>query len=196
MRISRWIRRAVLCAALAMSVAPVAATAAETAVVFDTAHTTVEFTLGDVLHTVHGSFKLRSGNLTYNPATGQASGQLIVDAASGDSGNGTRDNKMKKEILEVSKYPDIVFTAQQVVGKVPEQGSGTIDVKGIFRIHGADHELTLHVHLSVQNQTANLTTEFAVPYQQWGMKNPSTLFLRVENTVQIKITGVARLSQQ
>ncbi len=179
-----------------MSVAPVAATAAETAVVFDTAHTTVEFTLGDVLHTVHGSFKLRSGNLTYNPATGQASGQLIVDAASGDSGNGTRDNKMKKEILEVSKYPDIVFTAQQVVGKVPEQGSGTIDVKGIFRIHGADHELTLHVHLSVQNQTANLTTEFAVPYQQWGMKNPSTLFLRVENTVQIKITGVARLSQQ
>ena len=162
----------------------------------DPAQTRIEFTLGDILHTVHGSFRLYSGAIHFDPASGEADGELIVDAASGDSGNGSRDGKMKKEILEVGKYPEIVFVARRIVGHVPAQGDGAVDVQGVFQIHGADHDLTLHVPLTVGNGTVKLTTQFVVPYQAWGMKNPSTLFLRVDNTVQIKITGLGHLSSQ
>ena len=65
------------------------ASAAETTVTFDPAHTSVDFTLGDVLHTVHGSFKLKNGTISFDPATGKATGVFVVDATSGDSGSGT-----------------------------------------------------------------------------------------------------------
>src|SRR4051795_11537180 len=67
---------------------------------FDPAKTTIAFTLGDILHTVHGSFRLKSGDVGYNIGSKSVSGSLIVDATSGQSGNHSRDHKMHKEILE------------------------------------------------------------------------------------------------
>ena len=86
----------------------------------DPAATQVEFTLGDTLHTVHGSFRLTSGTISFDPATGKASGVLVVDAASGESGNRARDRKMAKDILEAAKFPDLTFTAREVLGKLPD----------------------------------------------------------------------------
>jgi len=82
---------------------PVAA--AETAVELDPARTVVTFTLHDVLHTVHGSFKLKRGSMTFDPATGKAAGEMVVDVTSGASGGDTRDRRMHKEILESARYP-------------------------------------------------------------------------------------------
>src|SRR6516164_5489716 len=80
----------------------------------DPATTHIDWTLGDVLHTVQGTFQLKSGTIVFDQKTGEASGQIVVDATSGNSGNGTRDSKMKKEILETARYPDIVFVPRHV----------------------------------------------------------------------------------
>src|ERR1035438_10768612 len=66
----------------------------------DPAQSKVEFTLGDVLHTVRGSFQFKRGAIRFDLGSGKASGELLVDARSGASGNDTRDRKMHKEILE------------------------------------------------------------------------------------------------
>src|SRR5438552_18875149 len=73
----------------------------------DAARTFVKFTLGDVLHTVHGTFQLKRGELQLQPASGKISGEIVVDAASGQSGSGSRDRKMHKEILESNRFPEI-----------------------------------------------------------------------------------------
>ena len=78
-------------------VAPAAAQPVQ--VTLDRAKTHIDWTLGDVLHTVQGTFQLKSGAILFDPKTGEASGQIVVNAASGNSGNGTRDGKMKKEVL-------------------------------------------------------------------------------------------------
>ena len=57
----------------------------------------------------------------------------------------------------------------------------------MFRIHGTDHEMDLPVHVHSAPGALTAETQFAVPYVKWGMKNPSTLFLRVSDTVQIDI---------
>ena len=44
--------------------------AAESTVELDPARTLITFTLGDVLHTVHGTFKLKHGSLKFDSATG------------------------------------------------------------------------------------------------------------------------------
>src|SRR6185369_2293223 len=96
----------------------------------DVAQSHADFTLGDVLHTVHGTFKLSSGELRFDSKTGEASGQLILDATTGNSGNGTRDKKMKREILETDKYPTIVFTPQKVMGSVAPAGASQVQMQG------------------------------------------------------------------
>jgi hypothetical protein len=44
--------------------------------------TSVNFTLGDVLHTVHGSFTAKGGTIQFDPASNKISGEILVDAAS------------------------------------------------------------------------------------------------------------------
>ena len=183
-------RHQCLLAVLLLFVAGAAAQAQSTQLTLDPAKTTVKWTLADVLHTVEGTFALKSGAITFDALTGEASGQIIVDAASGNSGNGTRDSKMKKEVLESAKYPEIVFTPKHVSGFVAGKESETVQVAGEFTIHGGTHPLTLTLPITAKGSQIEAQTKFDVPYQQWGMKNPSTLFLKVSNTVQISISAV------
>jgi polyisoprenoid-binding protein YceI len=157
----------------------------------DLAQTKVSFTLGDVLHTVHGTFRLKRGTIHFDDATGQASGELVVDATSGDSGSHGRDSKMHKEILESQKFPEIIFTPQRFKGTLKPAGKSHLDVEGQFTIHGEAHPMTLAIEADFGNG-ATAVTSFDVPYVKWGMKNPSTFILRVSDKVKIDIHAVAR----
>ena len=161
---------------------------------FDPATTKVEFTLGDVLHTVHGTFRLKNGSMHFDPASGAADGLLVVDTVSGDSGNGTRDRKMKKEILETDRFQEATFTPKKVIGHLAAQGNSQVQVQGVFRIHGADHEITLDVPAQVSGNQLQLQTTFPIPFVRWGMKDPSTFVLRVNKEVQMSISGTEKIS--
>lgn len=154
---------------------------------FTPANTTVNFTLGDILHTVHGSFKLKQGQVDYNFGSGTTHGQLVIDATSGNSGNHSRDHKMHKEILESEKYPEIVFHPDRAQGTVAPAGASTVQVHGIFSIHGADHEMIMPVRVELFPDHWIADTHFTIPYVKWGIKNPSTLLLRVSESVEIDI---------
>ena len=167
--------------------------AQETAFQLDPAQTSVKFTLGDILHTVHGTFHLKRGALEFEPASGKISGEIVVDAGSGDSGSGVRDHKMNKEVLESGRYPEIVFRPDRIEGAVASQGKSSVKVHGMFNIHGLDREITVpaEVEMSAGHWTA--TVHFTVPYQRWGMKNPSTLFLRVNDSVDIDLIAAGNV---
>ena len=169
------------------------ARAQETVLELDPAQTQIGFTLRDVLHTVHGIFKLRQGTISFNPATGQAGGLVVVDATSGDSGSHARDRKMHKDVLQSEQYPEITFLPQRVQGQVLPAGDFRVQVDGIFTMHGESHPLILIVqaHATGEELTANVT--FSVPYVNWGLKNPSALFLRVNSSVDIAIQAVGHI---
>lgn len=160
----------------------------------DAAATKVNWTLGSLLHTVHGTFGAKQGALTFNPAGGTASGEIVVDAASGESGNASRDGRMKRAILEVAKYPDIVFAPDRVDGAINLQGESEVQVHGQFRIHGAAHEMTIPAKVKIESRQVSATLHFTVPYVKWGMKNPSTLFLRVDESVDIEIQATGAVA--
>lgn len=173
----------------------VSAIAQDEALQLDPAQTSVKFTLGDVLHTVHGTFQLKRGSLALEPASGKISGEIVVDAGSGASGSGARDRKMHKEVLESSRYPEIVFHPDKIEGGVASQGKSSVKVHGMFNIHGVDHEMTVpaEVEMSADHWTA--TVHFTVPYAKWGMKNPSTLFLRVNESVEIDLMATGTVAK-
>lgn len=154
---------------------------------FVPAQSSVTFTLGDTVHTVHGAFAFKRGKVTYNPSTGELAGEVVLDATTAHSGNGMRDRKMHKEILESAKYPEIVFRPDRVDGRVGMQGTSTVQVHGIFSIHGGDHEMTVPIQVDMAADHWTATGHFVVPYAKWGMKNPSTFLLRVSESVEIGV---------
>ena len=141
---TRKLGAAVLLAALCLATAAPAARAQESVFTLDPAQTKIGFALGATLHSVHGTFRLKSGQIHFDPATGAASGAVTVDATSGESGNDSRDRKMHKEIIESQKYPEIVFTPRHVAGQLTELTGGQgatseLQVSGTFRLLGQDH---------------------------------------------------------
>ncbi len=169
-------------------------TAAEIVLEFSPPQTQIHWTLGASLHTVHGTFQLRSGAVRFDPATGKASGELIVDSASGQSGNNSRDSRMRHSILESPKFAGIVFRPDRVEGSIPERGKAKLQVHGAFELHGTAHEMTMPLEVDFEPGQVSVAAQFEVPYVSWGLKNPSTLFLRVSDKVQVEIRATGRVT--
>lgn len=161
--------------------------------VFDADRTEISFTLDATLHTVHGSFRLESGSIIYDPATGATTGEIVVDARSGDSGNQKRDRDMHRKVLESESFPTIVFVPDRIDGSIPAAGTSTATVVGTIRLHGEEHHLEVPIAVEMNGTHVHITAELEVPYVKWGLKNPSKLLLRVAKFVTITVDGHATM---
>lgn len=155
----------------------------------DPQKTEIHWTLHDILHTVQGTFRLKGGVMTFDPVTGAAEGEFLVDVTTGESGNSTRDGKMQKEVLESSKYPQAFFHPVKVSGDLKAVGTQSVTVDGTFNIHGADHPLSLQIALQRNGTDATATTRFSIPYVAWGMKDESTFLLKVDKEVTVDVVA-------
>jgi polyisoprenoid-binding protein YceI len=158
----------------------------------DPAQTKVQFTLGATMHTVHGSFPLKRSTMLLDPVNGRASGELVVDATGGTTGNTGRDKRMHEVVLESARYPEIVFRPDRMEGKLAPAGASQVQLHGVFSIHGADHEMLVPVSVEAAAGQYTAVATFRVPYVKWGMKSASTFVLRVSDQVELEIHTVAR----
>jgi|SRR5450755_154708 len=159
----------------------------EIALTLDPAPTKVHWIVDTTLHTVHGTFTLKSGAVHFNPQTGKAGGEIVVFAPSGESGNGSRDKRMHKEILETAKYPDVIFRPTQIEGKVAQSGASDLKLNGVLSIHGSEHDVSAQVHTEFTGDHWRGTAKFQVPYVQWGIKDPSNFLLKVKPVVDVEL---------
>jgi polyisoprenoid-binding protein YceI len=165
-------------------------------IVMDPARTTIAFKLDTVAHTVHGTFHLKTAAITVAPRTGRASGEIIIDAGSGQSGNRMRDSRMRNSILEVSKYPEITFVPQRAELEGAPRGQPALAARliGALAIHGSSHQLTLPLLITRHGDDFTVNTRFVIPYVAWGMEDPSMLFLSASKQVEIDVTGFGHIS--
>ena len=159
----------------------------EVTLTFEPSQTKVHYILDATLHTVHGTFALKSGTLHFDPQSGKAGGAIVVNAASGESGNSTREERMHKEILETRKFAEVTFRPTQVDGQVSLTAASDFKVKGIISLHGTDHELLVPVHSEFSGCHWKGNAKFEIPYTKWGIKDPSNFFLHVKPVVNIEL---------
>lgn len=160
----------------------------------DASRTLVEFRLGGALHTTHGKFQLKSGTIKADSSTGKAEGVIVIDAASGDSGDLLRDSRMKDSVLEAEKYPEISFSPRHIDGHLNARGSFKAKLEGLLKLHGADHEITIDTQGTLIDANLVATGHFVIPYVEWGLRDPSVLFLTVAKEVDIGIATAGRLT--
>lgn len=172
------------------------ASASEIVLTVDPAQSSVHYTVGSSLHTVHGTFALKRGTLRLDPASGKATGEIVVDAISGQSGNDSRDKKMHKEVLESARFTDIIFRPDRVEGSVQPQGASSAQLHGVCVLHGSEHELTAPVRAELTSGQWKGTATFSVPYNDWGLKNPGNFLLKVGHTVSIEVQMAGSIQTQ
>jgi hypothetical protein len=164
--------------------------------VLDPSQTVIRWSLSGDLHNTHGTFKLKTGQLIFDPKTGVAEGEILVDATTGESGDTARDKRMQDEVLESGRYPAIFFHPSQLKGAYKDTADKQdLEAQGTFNIHGADHPMDLPLKVQVASGTVTATTQFTVPYVAWGMKNPSKFLFRVGKQVQIDVTAKGTIQQ-
>lgn len=161
----------------------------------DASQTKVIFSLGARLHTVHGTFRLKQGHLDFDPSTGSMSGDVIVDASSANSGIARRDERMRREVLESERYPEIRFSPKRFTGTLSTGTNSQISVRGSFQIHGQQHEMTVPLRILMTGDKLTLRGKFVLPYVAWGMKDPSNFILKVDQEVTIEIIAVGRVKR-
>ncbi|MFZ1085299.1 MAG: YceI family protein, partial [Terracidiphilus sp.] len=77
---------------------------------------------------------------------------------------------------------------------VAASGVSSIQVTGVFTLHGTPHDLTVPMQISIDGTKLTAKTHFTVPYVQWGLKDPSIFILKVAKVVEIDLTLEGRLS--
>jgi polyisoprenoid-binding protein YceI len=155
----------------------------------------VKMTLKTTHELVNGAFHIQSGSVEFDNGTPKMSGSVVVLAGSGKTGNGSRDKKMNKEILQVEQYATVSFEPMSYAGIIAPSGDSTIEVSGIFTLLGTPHEITIPMLVHLENTTATAKAHFPVPYIQWGLKDPSFLFWKADHDVAMDLLLTGRFSK-
>jgi polyisoprenoid-binding protein YceI len=153
----------------------------------------VKFTLGGH-DTTTGTFHVAKGIVNFDAASPTLSGLIDVSAGSGSTGNTTRDKKMSTQVLEAAKFSDVTFAPQTYTGTLAPTGDSTLQVTGVFTLHGAPHTLTVPMQIHIDGPRCTAKTHFVVPYVEWGLKDPSIFILKVAKQVDVDLNLVGFLA--
>lgn len=147
----------------------------------------VDFGLNGTGHHVAGTFHVQNGVIAFDPSAKTISGSVVVAAGSGKSGEASRDKKMDSEVLNTDKYTEITFAPKSYTGTLAPTGDSTIQVSGVFTLHGSPHDITVPMQVHIAGSSIEAKGQFVVPYVQWGLKNPSIFILKVAKVVDINL---------
>lgn len=155
----------------------------------------VAFALTGTGHHVDGTFHVQSGKIDFDPGAQKMSGLIVVAAGSGNSGEASRDKKMNSEVLDTSHFAEITFAPSSYQGTLAESGDSTIQVSGVFTLHGTPRALTVPMQVHIEGSQATAKGQFVVPYVKWGLKDPSIFVLKVAKEVNIDLTLAGQISR-
>jgi len=137
---------------------------------------------------------VQSGTVDFDLAASKISGSIVVAAGSGNSGDPSRDKKMNSDVLDVAHYSEVTFAPKSYQGTIAASGDSTIQVTGIFTLHGTPHDITVPMQIHMDGSSLTAKTHFVVPYVQWGLKDPSVFILKVAKEVDIDLTLAGRVT--
>jgi polyisoprenoid-binding protein YceI len=186
-----WVSGGIMLALLAAA----GATAAEQHLILGPETTAIRFRLGATLHTVAGTARLERGEIVFDAESGAASGEIVVDSRSLETGNEKRDRVMHAEVLESAEFPRIVFVAERLEGNLVAASTSEIRLHGRLRIHGTTHPTEIVADVRIDEEEIEATGRFSVPYVALGMRDPSKLVLRVAKEVEVEMRFSGRLEE-
>ncbi len=165
------------------------ATAATQTLTLDPVATKIEFVLGATLHSADGTIRLEQGRVEFDPDVGAASGEIVIDAKSAETGLASRDHNMHADVLESARFPRMTFRPNRLEVARRDATSADVTLHGVLSMHGQEHALALPAKLFAHDGRISIEIAFDLPYVDWGVRDYSNLVLRVDRFVHVKVHG-------
>jgi len=143
------------------------------------------------LHTVHGKAPRLQGTVDAEPGPGgkwRIAARIVVAAAAMETGNASRDRKMREKILEVDRFPEIVFETTRIAADLAPLRRGerfTVEVTGDLTIHGKTLSIRLPVDVEPARGLVVLSGTFPVNWREYELPDPSFALIRVRETMKV-----------
>src|SRR6202035_1441764 len=80
------------------------------------------------------------------------------------------ENKMRQEVLETSRYPEMVFESTQVAANKLGDDRYSANVTGNLALHGTTRRETIAAQVSVTGDTLRANGEFTLRQNDYGIK--------------------------
>jgi len=159
----------------------------------DDANSVVQFDAKAFLHSFSGkTSKIRGAiRLADQERLGDAEACIRIDAASLETGIGTRDAIMRDEHLDTHAFPTIAFDLTQVEQARRAAGGWEFTARGLLTLHGIAREMLLPIRASRDGQAIRLTGTVPVKMSDHGIPVPKLLFFGVEDRVLVRFTVTA-----
>jgi polyisoprenoid-binding protein YceI len=173
---------------------PLAAAGAELALEIDPDRTSLAFVLDATMHTVRGTLGTPRGRIAFDPASGVADGEVVIDLRGAGSGNDRRDRKMHEKILETVSFPTSTYRVTRIDLPRPlRQGRNELQLHGQLRFHGVERSVAVPAIAVLEGDRVTATAWIEVPYVAWGLDDPSFFVLRVGKAVRVEIEAAGRV---
>lgn len=122
---------------------------------------------------------------------------LEVDLTTLDTGIAMRNRHMRENHLETGKYPLAVFDGATLTGPAdaalkPGETS-VLEADGTFTLHGVSRPLHVRVEATYRpaENRIEFRTSFPVTLSDYQIARPEFLFLKLSETQDVKVSGVA-----
>lgn len=140
---------------------------------------------------VHGESRALQGSIEMDPENWVATtGSVAVDIDTLRTGIDQRDEDMRVEFVQASRFPKAILTIEKI--ERPSQGSLSAnssvkgDVHGTFEVHGVRRKITFPINITREGvSTIRAAGTFLVPFADYSIPRPSRLFLKLGDQAKV-----------
>lgn len=147
---------------------------------FDSGPSSITYSMKHKLHKWEGVAKQINLAAKWNERNEMNQLFIQVKISSFNSGMTGRDRQML-EITDATNNPNITFTSNDI--DYTDKG---IVVKGKLQFHGVTRDLQTVVKMTRNNNRMEYTGTFPILLEDYSIKRPSLLFVKIDNQVDIR----------
>jgi polyisoprenoid-binding protein YceI len=157
---------------------------------------TVQFRSQAMLEVVEGMTTQALGSFRFDPSnlTDSVTGIIQVDLRTIETGIKMRDQHMRDNYLEASKFPHAYFQVVSVVGLPAAWKPDSVyalTANGYFYIHGFKRKLTAQIwasqHSAEGQEQMSIKATFAVNLESFEIRRPKVIFLKLAETMSVSV---------
>ena len=162
----------------------------------DPAESRVWFDADARLHTFRGETQQLTGRFTLQrrspPQLSDAS--VAIKAASLETGNAERDADMRRDFLEVERFPTIEFRVDEVLTPHATAGEATWDLvlQGKLMVHGVIRDIKVPTTVSLSEERVTARGRIHLDMRDYSIRVPRLFLIPMKSEVLVAFEVVAR----
>jgi polyisoprenoid-binding protein YceI len=162
----------------------------------DAAESRVWFDADARLHRFRGETQRLRGRFTLLRASPPqlADATVTIDAASLDTGNAERDADMRRDFLEVERFPTIEFRVDELLTpqRQPDEASWDLVLQGMLTVHGVTRNVKVPTTVSFADERVTARGRLHLDMRDYNIRVPRLFLIPMKSEVLVAFEAVAR----